>query len=121
MIKYEELLKNGYSNYTQNLLDDHPLSKFQKQVKDKRGIKYYINCSHGEEFEAILILSNSSLFTVTIKYWNSLRKIEESIHKIWKDTRCKYIEEFPQGKGRKYRQIDLEEQIAEEKGLNGKK
>jgi len=116
MVTTDELLTAGYSlmyvaSDWQKILGK---PSYQKQIKDKTGIKYYINCTDQEIFETILINPNSSIFTVVIKYWDSISKVEECINNIWKSSHCKYIELFPKKKT-KYRQIDIEEQIAEEK------
>src|ERR1041384_2385146 len=121
MIDDKTLLTSGYSKYSHDFLIPDNSVSYQKEIRDKIGIMYYINCKDGEEFEAILINPDTSLFTVNIKYWKSLHKIEKCIYGVWKSCQCRYIERFEKVERKKYRQIDLEESIERIRKENAQK
>ena len=92
----EVLLNNGYKEFEVPLTDQYANRFFQKKVKNKKGIKYYIDVYEYELFEKYsyefnLVCRANSFWVRTTLYAIdnlTLGEIEKEIEKIW--GQCKY-------------------------------
>ena len=101
-VNKEKLLKNGYTKYNQP--EDEP-TLYQKKVKDKKGIKYFINCYHyiypksspvkdAWEFK---LQTDTALGTVNITLFNTkctIKIMEEFMERTWMNYGLNYYELF---------------------------
>lgn len=127
----EQMLSNGYKEYSSSLTPENVTRSFQKAVKNRNGIKYFLECQEWDwrllrgypssldrfsyEFHAQFTLPNGKTFDVNTVGWSpSLIEVEQFFDKLWSSMHCQYYERYPKPVS-KWRQKDLEEQIAEEK------
>jgi hypothetical protein len=128
----EQMLDSGFEEYKSSLSPENVSRSYQKEVKNKNGIKYFIQCQEWDwstisnypsnlerfsyQFDVQFTLSNGKTFDVNTVGWENktLLEIEEFFEKVWKSMNCRYYERYSNPLT-KWRQRDIEEQIAEEK------
>lgn len=95
------LFNGGYKEYPVSPFDEYVNRFFQKKIKDKKGIKYYIDVNEYELFDEYSYEFNIStkkenFYNVRILfhaiYAMTLEEIEEEIEKIWKSCGFDYYE-----------------------------
>ena len=103
MITDDILLENGYKRFNDNLYNAQSL--FQKKIKDKKGIKYFIDIykytfkvkNYIPEYE-IRLVSETDNYAINILLYATGNKmkideIEQEVERIWSALDLNYYEE----------------------------
>lgn len=101
------LLNNGYRQFEVPAIEKYASRFFQKKIKDKKGIKYFISVYEYKFMDTLNYEFN--LVTHKDKFWinttlysidtMTIEEIEQEIEDMWKKCKFNYYETFEEDNG----------------------